>query len=219
MNFKLLNPSKYLSGVDLPADATFTIKAVSLSDLEGENGKTERRGTIALLETDKPWLSNVTNSKCLAAMFGDETDRWVGKRVVVFQERVLAFGEWVPGVRVRGSPDLAAPVSVSVKLRKKKTQTLTMLKTGAGANGAAKPAAAPAGPVTTVTFGKEQGWKDKPIASFDSAQLGTIIDAGEKMCTATPTAGWVKGVQACITAIRANLEARVTAEPPEAEAP
>lgn len=214
MNAKLLNPSKFLSGTDLPVDTTFTIKAITIEDIENDKGKVDRKGQFILAEADKPWLANVTNTKCLIAMFGDETDRWLGKRVTLFAERVQAFGEWHLGARVRGSPDITSPVSVRVKLRKKKEQVMTLVPTGGQ-----RPAPTPPAPPTVVTFGKQQGWKDKPIASFDSQQLSAIVEEGERMCAANPKENWVRGVQACLTAIRAELERRVTAEPPEADAP
>ncbi len=204
MNAKLLNPSRFLGGEDVLTDTTFTIKSITIEELETEEkGKTERKGQLMLVETPKPWLANVTNVKCIVAMFGDETDKWPGKRVTLHAERVLSFGEWVLGARVRGSPDIKAPISVSVKLRKKKTQTINLVPTTGG-----KAAAVP-----VVTFGKAQGWKDKPIADFDSATLEQILKEGEAMILATPTEKWVPGVQACLMAVKAALEAKVTAEP------
>lgn len=137
MNAKLLNPSNYFGAGDLLAlGTTFEIASVRLEDVEeegkkGEPAKTKKKGSILLKGADKWWLCNVTNTKCLVAMFGDETDQWIGKRVTLHEERVLSFGEWVPGVRVTGSPDITAPVSVRMKLRKKKEQVLTMQPTGA----------------------------------------------------------------------------------------
>lgn len=133
MNAKFLNPANYFTVTDFPegvAEPTYKILSVTLEDIEDEKGKVKRKGSIALDGVGKQWLANVTNVRCLVAMFGEETDRWVGKRVTVFSERVMAFGEWTLGVRLRGSPDLEKPVSVRIKLRKKREQIITMQRTG-----------------------------------------------------------------------------------------
>lgn len=142
MNAKFLNPSNYFGAPELALGPTFKIVGIKLEDVENDKGKSQRKGSITLEGIEKPWLSNVTNTKCLVAMFGDETDRWIGKRVTLHEERVMSFGEYVPGVRVSGSPDITAPVSVSIKLRKKKAQTITMQVTGT-----ATPRPTPPGPV------------------------------------------------------------------------
>lgn len=136
MNAKMLTPGKTFTAADFTGELTVTITAIQLEDFEvevkkGQPPKTEKKGTITIAENPKPWVCNVTNCRCLVAMFGDETDRWIGKRVTVYIERIMSFGEWVPGVRIKGSPDITTPVSVTLKLRKKKEQVLTMQPTGA----------------------------------------------------------------------------------------
>lgn len=225
MNARMLIPSKYFTAAAFEGEAVVTIESVSFTDVEveGKNGKpptSETKGSLMLKEfPGKPWLCNVTNTKCLIAMFGEEDaeKRWLGKRVAVHQERVMSFGEWVPGVRIHGSPDITAPVSVSLKLRKKKAQVLTMQPTARtvaapqNGNGHAKP------PITTVTFGEKQGWKDKPIASFDSATLNKIYEEGLSWVVrtenASPNEPWLPGVRACLKAIEADLQRRVA--PPD----
>jgi hypothetical protein len=239
MNAKMLTPSKYFSAADFEGEVTVTIKAVRLEEIEveakgGKPAGTEVKGSIELAEYPKAWISNVTNTKCLVAMFGDENieTRWVGKRVTLYIDRVMSFGEWTPGVRIKGSPDIDKPISLRLKLRKKKDQTLTMQRTGAATsnghsngNGHAKPPAPkPAAPAGIVQFGLKEGWKGHPIQEFTSAQLDDIAKHGEEMCSREPSAAWVKGVLANVAEIRADLERRVHAEPPpvtppEVEAP
>lgn len=145
MNARMLIPSKYFTAADFNGETTVTIDSVSFTEVEVEGKKgqpatTETKGSILLREfPGKPWLCNVTNTKCLIAMFGEDDveKKWPGKRVAVFHERVMSFGEWVLGVRIKGSPDIAAPVSVRLKLRKKKEQVMNMAVTSAAG---AKPA-------------------------------------------------------------------------------
>lgn len=174
MNAKFLNPSNYFSAAELEACAiagrepTFKILAVALEDVEDQNNRTKKKGSLTLEGADKPWLCNVTNARCLVAMFGEETDRWLGKRVTLHPERVMAFGEWTLGVRVSGSPDITAPVSVRIKLRKKKEQILTMKPTGT-ATAKPSPPKPPPGPY-------DEMWRDWKAAGFkDPTEFKTAV--------------------------------------------
>ena len=49
-----------------------------------------------------PWLLNKTNIKRLQAMFGDDTDKWLGQTVTLYNAPDVEFmGEVVGGLRVR----------------------------------------------------------------------------------------------------------------------
>jgi hypothetical protein len=144
LNARMLIPSKYFSPADFEGEMLVTIEKVQFVDLEveGKGGKaatTETRGSLIIKESPKPWVCNVTNTKCLIAMFGEEDveRRWAGKRVTIYAERVMSFGEWTLGVRIKGSPDITAPVSVRLKLRKKREQVLNMAVTSAAPRAAA----------------------------------------------------------------------------------
>lgn len=171
MNAKILNPSAFFGVADFEGEATVRITGVKMEDVEEGNNKTKRKGALVLEGTDKLWLCNVTNVRCLVAMFGEETDAWIGKRVTVYPERVMAFGEWTLGVRLRGSPDIAKPVSVKLKLRKKKEQVLTMQPTGARQP---QPSPPKSGPPTPY----EEMWKDfKASGLADPKEFQALVRA------------------------------------------
>lgn len=174
MNARMLIPSKYFSPADFDGEVTVTIDAVEMTELEVEGKKgqastTETRGSIRLREYSKPWVCNVTNTKCLIAMFGEENieKAWVGKRVTVYAERVMSFGEWTLGVRIKGSPDITSPVSLRLRLRKKKEQVLTMQPTAPKSNGAAP---AKPSPPTTTNAPFAATWKSFKAAGMSDEQ-------------------------------------------------
>lgn len=147
MHVDLLNPSRYLKSGELaPEGTTFTITRVVLEDLEREDGSVERKGIIFFSEIDKGWVMNVTNAKCLTAMWGQETDRWIKHRVTLVPEVVRVGAEQTTGIRVRGSPDLQQPVSITIKLRKKKAQVRNLVVTGAPTSSSSSSAPKPATP-------------------------------------------------------------------------
>lgn len=131
MDYRALFKGQYLAAAEFGGRVpTFTMKGVKLVALEGEDGKTKDRGVIHFQETDRGLVLCKTNAICIAAMFGPDTDNWAGKRVTLFATDVQLGRERVPGIRVKGSPDIEKAVTVSVKLPKRKAFDMTLEKTG-----------------------------------------------------------------------------------------
>lgn len=133
MDVALLNPGQYLKSQELRGDETFVITGIEVEELEDVEGGKKVKGVIHL-KGSKPWVGNVTNAMCLKAMFGRETDRWVGKRVTLYAApwKDQVTKEDTTCIRVRGSPDIPADVTFVLRLARKKPQTLTMRKTVPG---------------------------------------------------------------------------------------
>jgi hypothetical protein len=144
MNAALLNPSKYLKAVEfLGRDHTLTITEVKREELIREDNSKEKKGIVFFAETTKGWVLNVTNIKSLVAMWGDETDNWIGKKVVLYPEP-SDMSDTGFAIRVRGSPDLAKDVTFTLKLARKKPRAVTLRKTGAKSGNGKRAAPAPA---------------------------------------------------------------------------
>ena len=60
----------------------------------------------------------------------------------------MAFGKRVPGIILKGSPELAAPVKVTYDLGRKKAVTRTLVPTGKSSAPAPVPAPAPVSPIS-----------------------------------------------------------------------
>jgi hypothetical protein len=134
MDWHLLFKGDYVSAVELgDKTPTLTIADVRIVKLEGEDGRIKDKGVVYFRETERGWVLNRTNATCLASMFGDNTDDWKGKHVTLKSEEVQVGKERKPGIRVKGSPDLAAPKDVMIRLPRKKPYALRMTKTGAEA--------------------------------------------------------------------------------------
>jgi hypothetical protein len=124
----------YVSAVELGEKTpTLTISDVKIVKLEGEDGTSKDRGVVYFKETDRGLVLCKTNALCLAQMFGPNTDSWRGKHVTLFSTKVSVGPEMKDGIRIKGSPDLAAPVDLVIKLPKRKAFTMTLTKTGAAA--------------------------------------------------------------------------------------
>jgi hypothetical protein len=140
MDFDKLYPGQFLkAGMFSGRDVTLTIASVKLDELEGRKGK-EMKGIISFSEKPQRLVLNKTNGLCLKAMFGRETEAWVGKRVTLYPAKIQ-FEDNDLAIRVRGSPDLLAPVIFTLKLARKADKQVTLARTGP-TNG--KPATSPA---------------------------------------------------------------------------
>jgi hypothetical protein len=139
MDWHLLFKGDYVSALELgDKTPTLTIADVRIVKLEGEDGTAKDRGVVYFKETQRGWVLAKTNALCLASMFGDNTDDWKGRHVTLFATDVQVGKERKPGIRVKGSPDIAAPKDVIIRLPRKKAFTMRMQKTGA-ASGNGKP--------------------------------------------------------------------------------
>jgi hypothetical protein len=130
-HFQGLNEGSFIKAAEFPLGTTFTvtIEAVTRQQLEGEDGKKKGKGVVKFTGKAKEWVSNVTNQQCIAAMFGDLVKGWIGKRVTFVVEMIRMHPENRPGFRVKGSPDITAPIEVTIKLPRKRPEKRTLVPT------------------------------------------------------------------------------------------
>lgn len=138
-DFKLGFESNFVSAVEFGGkEPTLTIESITLEELADDSGRMKKRWIGRFVGKQKAWVMNRTNCELLAALFGSrETNDWIGKRVTLASETVYLKGAPVPGIRVKGSPDLKQPLEVSVKLPKKKASLVRLIPTvakGPGSN-------------------------------------------------------------------------------------
>jgi hypothetical protein len=80
---------------------------------------------------EKELVLNVTNKKCLRALFGDRPQEWVGCRIVLCTEQTHSPDGVCEGIRIWGSPDIETDVKVSERLGRGRL-TRTLKRTGNG---------------------------------------------------------------------------------------
>jgi hypothetical protein len=139
MDFDALFPNRFLkAGKFAGRDVTLTIAGVTLEKMDGRNGP-EQKAILSFRERPQQLVLNKTNALCIKAMFGRETNAWSGKRVTFYPMEFHFEGNDL-AIRVRGSPDLAGPITFTLKLPRKKDRELTMIATKVAAQAATKPA-------------------------------------------------------------------------------
>lgn len=101
-----ISTGKYLKREDLSEEgAPYKVVSVSEQELSLGDGNSERKWVLAL-DNLKPLILNATNIRRLVAAFGSsETDEWIGKSIVAYDDPEIEFGgKIVGGVRLRAVP-------------------------------------------------------------------------------------------------------------------
>ena len=132
-NFDKMFPGRYLKSGHLPEPGcTLEIVALVTEDL-GSDGEEDARTSIAFKGRKRRLMLNITNAKCIAAMFGKKTATWVGKSLTIYPTRCMSFGKMEDCIRVRGSPDITKAIKLTVGPQKR-LESVTMLPTKPGAS-------------------------------------------------------------------------------------
>lgn len=102
MKISQVFPTKYVAAADLNGkDVTLTIKGVRLEEMVTHKDEKVKKPVVWFEKASKGFVLNVTNAKVIAALHGDETDDWTGKRITIYATKVRAFGQMQDAIRVR----------------------------------------------------------------------------------------------------------------------
>lgn len=96
--------SKSLKASDLQdKEVAMTITEVKAIQFDGDP-----KLVIAFQGTDKTLIANKTNSVRISKMYGTNTDKWIGKQIILYPTEVEYKHDLVPAIRVKG-PKAADP--------------------------------------------------------------------------------------------------------------
>lgn len=90
-------PSTYLKSDDLQGKDASVVIATAEMETVGD----ERKLVLTFQGKKKSMICNKTNASRIAFLYGDETDDWVGKEIILTSEFVEFQGKTVKGLRVR----------------------------------------------------------------------------------------------------------------------
>ena len=109
--------SKYLKQSDVQDEMTVTIQKVGKANVAREGDEPEYKWLVRFDELSKPMVLNSTNIKRLAkACNSDDTDEWLGKKVVLYVDPDVEFaGNVVGGLRIRAKQATPATRQVQPK--------------------------------------------------------------------------------------------------------
>ncbi len=94
-------PSKYLKAADLAGqDRTVTIRACVQEEL-GQGSEMEVKPVLYFDGGQKGLVLNKTNATAIAEDYGDDTEAWTSRDIVLFVQKVTFQGKLMPAIRVR----------------------------------------------------------------------------------------------------------------------
>lgn len=109
-----MRESKFLKQGDVSAPVLWTVEGLEKHNVAKEGAEPEHKWCLTFKECDKPLVLNSTNIQLCERIFGsDDTDHWMGKKVVLYVDPNVSYaGKVVGGIRVRApkvKPGAAAP--------------------------------------------------------------------------------------------------------------
>ena len=99
-----LIPSKYLKQSDVPEDTLVTVKELKKQNVAQQDEEAEYKYIIFFEEFPKGMVLNSTNIKRMGKALGNDTDMWIGGKVVLYVDPNVEYGGNVTGgLRIRAS--------------------------------------------------------------------------------------------------------------------
>jgi hypothetical protein len=90
-------PSDFLKSSDFDSPVTFKIQRIEFGVKVGDDEKP----VVYFSGEEKGLALNRTNSKIISKLYGEETDEWIGKEIVLYPTEVEFKGDMVEAIRVR----------------------------------------------------------------------------------------------------------------------
>jgi len=105
-----MRESKFLKQSDVGRGALATIESCIQMNVAQEGADPSMKWCLTFSDIDKPLVLNSTNIQlCQKILGSDDTDEWIGKRIVLYTDPNVSYqGKLVGGIRVR-APKATAP--------------------------------------------------------------------------------------------------------------
>jgi hypothetical protein len=105
-------PSKYLKAADLKGKPlVVTIEAADLEHLKNGKGEEQGKTVLSFVGVRKTLPLNMTNWDAVAAICGDDTADWPGKKIELYPTKTPLRGEIVDCIRVRETAQRQLPTA------------------------------------------------------------------------------------------------------------
>jgi hypothetical protein len=98
-----MRESKFLKQGDVGNGALMTVTGCNPHNVAKEGVEPQMKWCLEFEESDKPLVLNSINIQLCEKIFGsDDTDEWIGKRIVLYTDPTISFqGKVTGGIRVR----------------------------------------------------------------------------------------------------------------------
>lgn len=103
-DYRAMFDRDYIGAWDLGGqDVTVRITKVQAGELIAQGGRKSKKPLCWFEGKEKGFVFNKTNAKIVAAMYGNDTAAWIGKRITLYPTTTQMGGETVDCIRVRPS--------------------------------------------------------------------------------------------------------------------
>lgn len=104
-DYRAMFDREHIGAWDLQGqDVDVVIREVKGANLKFGGGKAEKRPIIFFEGKDRGLVANKTIAKSIAAMFGKDTKKWIGKAITLYPTTTSFGNETHDCVRVRPNP-------------------------------------------------------------------------------------------------------------------
>lgn len=111
-------PSKYLKAGDLgDEDHPVVIDRVVMEEINSQNGATERKPCMYFQNRQKGLVLNLTNANTISDAYGDDSDDWIGQKVILFSTMTDFKGRMVEAIRVKVPKKAAAAPQAATRVK------------------------------------------------------------------------------------------------------
>ena len=101
-DYRAMFDREYIGAWDLEGrDVTVTISRVTRGELTGEGGRKTKKPIVYFQGKEKGFAANKTNCKIIAAMYGTDTAKWVGRQITLYPTTTEMSGQTHDCIRVR----------------------------------------------------------------------------------------------------------------------
>src|SRR5207247_10264717 len=99
-HYKSFYDRDYVFAFDLHGkDVTVVISKVTAGKLVAMGGRETKKPLVFFEGKEKPLALNATNGKTIAALYGTETDNWIGRPITIYPTTTQMDGETVDCIR------------------------------------------------------------------------------------------------------------------------
>jgi len=95
-------PSRYLKQEDVDGEVVVTVTGLKKINIAHDDQAPQMKWVLKFEEFAKPFVANPTNLKRLFKALGDNTDDWIGGKIILFvDENVEYAGNITGGLRLK----------------------------------------------------------------------------------------------------------------------
>ena len=107
----LSSGSQYLKAADLPerSELDLVIDKIQVEEIENGSGGQEKKPVLYFRGKEKGMVVNKTDGELLISAYGDDTESFTGKLIVLYRTETQFQGKLVPCLRLRVPMNVGAP--------------------------------------------------------------------------------------------------------------